>query len=88
MTRIVFPDVWRLTITVDQDQVEAFADLLERHAEAVTMFMDDLSGRSDGEGDWHVEGISRNPPEKPVILADLAALAAEISSSSVASFLP
>lgn len=79
MTRIVFPDVWRVNVTVDQAQVEAFADLLERHAEAVTMFMDDLSGRSDGEGEWHVEGLSRNPPDKPAILADLAALAAGLN---------
>ena len=79
MTRIVHPDVWRLTVTVDQAQVEAFADLLERHADAVTMFMDDLSGRSDGEGEWHVEGISRNPPDKTAILSDLAALAAGLN---------
>ena len=76
MTKAAFPDVWRLTVTVDQLQVDAFSDVLERHAEAVTMFMDDLSGKSDGEGEWHVEGISRTPPDKTVILSDLAALAA------------
>ena len=78
MTRVAFPDVWRLTVTVDQLQVDAFSDVLERHADAVTMFMDDLSGRSDGEGEWHVEGISRNPPDKLPILTDLAALAAAL----------
>jgi len=78
MTRIAHPDVWRLTVTVDQELVEAVSDVLERHAEAVTMFMDDLSGRSDGEGDWHVEGISRVPPEKAAIVTDLSALAAAL----------
>ena len=73
MTRLVFPDVWRLTVTVDQADVEAVAEVLERHGEAVTMFMDDLSGRSDGEGLWHVEGICRVPPERAAIVADLAA---------------
>ncbi len=79
MPPVAHPDVWRLTVTVDQALVEIFSDILERHADAVTMFMDDLSGRSDGEGEWHIEGICRNPPDKSKILSDMAAMAAALN---------
>ena len=75
MSPINHPDVWRMTVTVDQAHVLDFESTLERHADAVTMFMDDLSGRSDGEGDWHVEAIFRVPPDRARILADLTATA-------------
>ncbi len=75
MKKQTHPDVWRLRVTVDQAHVDAFDEALGLYADAVTMFMDDLSGRSDGEGDWHVEGISRVPPDRPAIVAQVAATA-------------
>lgn len=75
MRKQTHPDVWRLRVTVDAPYVEAFDEALGLYADAVTMFMDDLSGRSDGEGDWHVEGISRFAPDRAAIVAQVTATA-------------
>lgn len=75
MRKQTHPDVWRIRVTVDAPYVEAFDEALGLYADAVTMFMDDLSGRSDGEGDWHVEGISRTPPDRPAIVSQVTATA-------------
>ncbi|MBI5162295.1 MAG: 50S ribosomal protein L11 methyltransferase [Magnetospirillum sp.] len=72
----VFPDIWRLRLTVPAESLPAFEEVFERFAEAVTFFMDDRSGRSDGEGDWHLEGFSRTPPTRAAIVAALSAVAA------------
>ncbi len=72
----VFPNVWRLRLTVAAEAVPVFEPVFERFAEAVTMFMDDRSGRSEGEGDWHLEGFSRVPPDRAAIVAGLEVLAA------------
>lgn len=72
----VFPDIWRLRLTVTMDTLPVFEEVFERHAEAVTMFMEDRSGISDGDCDWFLEGFSRTPPERARIVAELAAVAA------------
>ena len=74
--RPMFPDVWRLRLTVAAEAVPVFEPVFERFAEAVTMFMDDRSGRSEGEGDWHLEGFARVPPDRAAIVAGLAVVAA------------
>jgi ribosomal protein L11 methyltransferase len=71
-----FPDVWRLRLTVPVEDLPAFEEVFERYVDAVTMFMDDRSGRSDGEGDWHLEGYSKTPPNRPAIIAALEVVAA------------
>jgi ribosomal protein L11 methyltransferase len=72
----VFPDVWRLRLTVAAEAVPVFETVFEHFAEAVTMFMDDRSGRSDGEGDWHLEGFARQPPDRAAIVTGLELVAA------------
>ncbi|MDA8230735.1 MAG: 50S ribosomal protein L11 methyltransferase [Magnetospirillum sp.] len=72
----VFPDIWRLGIAVAADRVPLFEEVFERVAEAVTTFMDDRSGRSDGEGEWQIEGYSRQAPDRAAIVAALAVVAA------------
>ena len=72
----VFPDIWHLRLTVPVDLLAPFEAVFERFAEAVTTFMDDRSGRSDGEGDWHVEGYSRTPPDRAAIVTALDLVAA------------
>lgn len=72
----VFPDIWRLRLTVTMDTLPVFEEVFERFAEAVTMFMEDRSGISDGDCDWFLEGFSRTPPERAAIVSALAAVAA------------
>jgi ribosomal protein L11 methyltransferase len=72
----VFPDIWRLRLTVSMETLPVFEEVFERHAEAVTMFMEDRSGISDGECDWFLEGFSRTPPERAAIVSALSAVAA------------
>lgn len=71
----MFPDIWRISVATPAEGVEAFETVLEHFAEAVTTFMDDRSGRSDGEGDWQVEGFSRTPPDRAALVAGLAVVA-------------
>jgi ribosomal protein L11 methyltransferase len=71
----VFPDIWRLRLTVTLDTLPLFEEVFEGVAEAVTMFMEDRSGISDGDCDWFLEGFSRTPPERAQIVAALAAVA-------------
>jgi ribosomal protein L11 methyltransferase len=72
----VFPEIWHLRLTVPPEAVAVFEEVFELFAESVTMFMDDRSGISDGDCPWHIEGYSRNPPERAAILSALAAVAA------------
>jgi ribosomal protein L11 methyltransferase len=72
----VFPDIWRLRLTATFETLPIFEDVFERFAEAVTFFMEDRSGISDGDCDWHLEGFSRTPPERAQIVSALAAVAA------------
>ena len=72
----VFPDIWRLSLTASAEILAPIEPVFETFAEAVTLFMDDLSGRSDGEGDWHLEGFCRVPPDRPALVAALAVTAA------------
>lgn len=72
----VFPDIWRLSLAGSAESLAPFESVLECFAEAVTLFMDDRSGRSDGEGDWQLEGYSRTPPERAAVVAALAVVAA------------
>lgn len=72
----VFPDIWRLRLTVSAESLPLFEDVFERFAEAVTMFMEDRTGMSDGECDWHLEGFSRTPPDRGAIVSALSAVAA------------
>lgn len=72
----VFPEIWRLRLTVSMDTLPVFEEVFERFAEAVTMFMEDRSGISDGECDWFLEGFSRTPPERVAIVSALSAVAA------------
>jgi len=72
----VFPDIWHLRLTVPVELLEPFEAVFERFAEAVTTFMEDRSGRSDGEGDWHLEGYSRTPPDRAAIATALEVVAA------------
>lgn len=72
----VFPDIWRLRLTVTMDTLPVFEEVFERFAEAVTMFMEDRSGISDGDCDWFLEGFSRTPPDRAAIVSALAAVAA------------
>lgn len=72
----VFPDVWRLRLTVDPDTLALFEAVFDHYAEAVTMFMEDRSGMSDGDCLWFLEGFSRTPPDRPTVLAALEAVAA------------
>ncbi len=71
-----FPDVWRLGVAVSAEGVDWAEAVLERFAEAVTMFMDDRSGRSDGEGSWRVEGFCRSHPDVAEIQTALELAAA------------
>ncbi|MDO8608173.1 MAG: 50S ribosomal protein L11 methyltransferase [Phaeospirillum sp.] len=72
----VFPEIWRLRLTVTMDTLPVFEEVFERFAEAVTMFMEDRSGISDGDCDWFLEGFSRTPPERVAIVSALSAMAA------------
>ncbi len=72
----VFPDVWRLHLTVEPEALPVFEEVFERFAESVTMFMEDKSGISDGDCPWHLEGYSRTPPDRAAIVAALSAVAA------------
>jgi len=72
----VFPDVWRLRLTVDPETLAPFEAVFDHYAEAVTMFMEDRSGMSDGDCLWFLEGFSRTPPDRAVVLAALEAVAA------------
>lgn len=72
----VFPDIWRLRLTVTAETLPLFEEVFEHFAEAVTFFMEDRSGISDGEGNWHLEGFSRTPPERAPVIAALSAVAA------------
>lgn len=71
-----FPEIWRLGLTAGHERIALFEEVFERFAEAVTIFMDDQTGISEGEGDWHLEGFSRTPPDRHEITAALAAVAA------------
>ncbi len=74
---IVFPDVWRLGLSLpDADGLAVFEPVFERFAEAVSLFMEDRSGRSDGEGEWRLEGFARVPPDRVAILAAIEVVAA------------
>jgi ribosomal protein L11 methyltransferase len=72
----VFPEVWRLGLMVPGAELDVFEPVFERFADAVSLFMEDRSGRSDGEGDWRLEGISRTPPDRVQIVAALEVVAA------------
>jgi len=72
----VFPDIWHMRLTVPVELVERFETVFERFAETVTTFMDDRSGRSDGEGDWHLEGYCRTPPDRGAVTTALELVAA------------
>ncbi|MGE5505501.1 MAG: 50S ribosomal protein L11 methyltransferase [Actinomycetota bacterium] len=72
----VFPDIWRLHLTVTPEALPVFEEVFERFAESVTMFMEDRTGVSDGDCLWFLEGYSRTPPERTEIVAALAAVAA------------
>ncbi|MEO0034406.1 MAG: hypothetical protein RLZZ501_429 [Pseudomonadota bacterium] len=71
----VFPDVWRLRLTVDPDSLGPFEAVFDHYAEAVTMFMEDRSGMSDGDCQWFLEGFSRTPPDRAAVVAALEAIA-------------
>jgi len=71
-----FPDVWRLRLTVDPETLDLFESVFEHYAEAVTMFMEDRSGMSDGDCLWYLEGFARTPPDRAQVIAALAAVAA------------
>lgn len=73
---VVFPEIWRLHVTVEPEAVSVFEEVCERFVESVTMFMDDKSGISDGDCPWHIEGYSRNPLERAEIVSALSAAAA------------
>lgn len=75
----VFPDVWRLHLTVEPEALPVFEEVFERFAESVTMFMEDKSGISDGDCLWFLEGYSRTPPERATILSALSAVAAAMN---------
>lgn len=72
----VFPDVWRLHLTVEPEALPVFEEVFERFAESVTMFMEDKSGISDGDCLWFLEGYSRTSPDRAEIVAALSAVAA------------
>lgn len=72
----VFPDIWHLRLTTAPEALAVFEEVFERFAESVTMFMEDKSGISDGDCDWHLEGYSRTPPERIQIISALSAVAA------------
>lgn len=74
--RPVFPDIWHLRLTTNPEALAVFEGVFERFAESVTMFMEDKSGISDGDCDWHLEGYSRTPPERAQIVSALSAVAA------------
>lgn len=74
--RPAFPDIWHLRLTTSPEGMAAFEEVFERFAESVTMFMEDKSGISDGDCDWHLEGYCRTPPERAQIVAALSAVAA------------
>jgi ribosomal protein L11 methyltransferase len=72
----VFPDIWRLRLTATLETLPLFEEVFEHFAEAVTFFMEDRSGMSDGDCDWFLEGFSRTPPERVQIISALSAVAA------------
>lgn len=72
----VFPDIWHMRLTTHPEALSVFEEVFERFAESVTMFMEDKSGISDGDCDWHLEGYSRTPPDRAKIIAALSAVAA------------
>lgn len=74
--RPVFPDIWHLRLTTSPEALPVFEEVFERFAESVTLFMEDKSGISDGDCDWHLEGYSRTPPERAQIVSALSAVAA------------
>ena len=71
-----YQHVWHLRLTVPANDLPVFEDVFDHFADAVTMFMDDRSGRSEGEGDWHLEGYSKTPPDRPAIIGALEVVAA------------
>lgn len=78
MSKKNLPDIWRIEIEVPAHAVALYESVLERFADAVSWFMTDTSGQSDGEGDWHLEGFSRTAPDRPGLAAALAVASAAI----------
>ncbi|MDR3435810.1 50S ribosomal protein L11 methyltransferase [Telmatospirillum sp.] len=71
------PDVWRVAIVVPLKAVEAFEPVLERHAEAVSWFLDDpTSDESDDKVLWRLEGFSKTPVDRSAVEENLALAAA------------
>ncbi|CCG42977.1 50S ribosomal protein L11 methyltransferase [Magnetospirillum molischianum] len=71
-----FPEIWRLRLTVTPETLAPFEAVFDLYAEAVTMFMEDRTGMSDGDCLWFLEGFSRTPPDRAVVIAGLSAVAA------------
>lgn len=76
--RMGTPDVWRVEVDAPAEAAEAFEAVLERFADAVSWFMEDTSGVSDGEGAWCLQAVSRTPPDRVAIAAALAVTAAAL----------
>ncbi|WP_142848715.1 50S ribosomal protein L11 methyltransferase [Telmatospirillum sp. J64-1] len=78
------PEIWRIQVTAPVEALDAFEEALERHADAVTWFMDDDIGTDDGEfeGTWSLQAYSRTPPDRAAIIADLS-LAATVSGADL-----
>lgn len=70
------PVIWRVSVTVPLAAVETFETVLGFHADAVSWFLDDPSSdESDERVLWRLEGFSKTPLERAVIVAALAVAA-------------
>lgn len=67
------PDIWRIELTVPARTVAAFESALEPFADAVSWFM---NASEDEEGEWTVEAVVRQTPDRAAIDAALALVAA------------
>lgn len=81
MSKSSHPEIWRIEITVPEHAVALYESVLERFAEAVSWFMEETDGTSDGEGDWYLEGYSRTPPDRAGLEAALAVASAAIGAA-------
>ncbi|MBI4967836.1 MAG: 50S ribosomal protein L11 methyltransferase [Rhodospirillales bacterium] len=74
----LLPDLWRAALVVAEDQAAAFETAFEPHCETVARFA--AEGQDEGDGGlWLVEGLARHPPDRPALIASVAAMAAALA---------
>jgi ribosomal protein L11 methyltransferase len=74
----LLPDLWRAALLAAEEHAAAFEAAIEPHCETVARFA--AEGQDEGDGGlWLVEGLARHPPDRPALIAAVAAMAAAMA---------